>query len=152
MKWTRMMVAGLVLGMMAALTPARAADPVRTTFFGNLALEGYDTVAYFTDGKPVKGEKDITLEYKGATWRFASREHLEAFRQDPDAYAPRYGGYCAWAVAQNKEAPGDPRYWKIVDGKLYLNYNRDVQETWEKNIPGFIEDADRNWPGLVKDE
>ncbi|MEM9122316.1 MAG: YHS domain-containing (seleno)protein, partial [Pseudomonadota bacterium] len=107
-------------------------------------------VAYFTEGKPVKGSDAFTTEYKGVTWRFSSAENLEKFTADPEAFRPQYGGYCAWAVgAKNSLFKGDPNYWKIVDGKLYLNFNEGVQETWEEDIPGFIVKADANWPSVL---
>ena len=100
-------------------------------------------------GRPVEGSADHTLEYKGAEWRFVSAKNREAFQQNPERYAPQYGGYCAWAVAQGSTAKGDPLNWKIVNGKLYLNYNTDIQTRWEKDIPANIRSADRKWPQLV---
>ncbi len=128
-----------------------AADQIYTGFFSNKALGGFDTVAFFTDGKPVKGQSEFKTEYKGATWLFSSQQHLDLFNADPEKYAPQYGGYCAWAVgAKNDLAPGDPKYWHIVDNKLYLNYNQSVQNDWLEDVGGFIASGDKNWPGLVK--
>lgn len=132
----------------APAASAREAD-VYTGTFSSLAVGGYDPVAYFKAGRPVAGAAQFSLEHKGATWRFASKENLDAFRANPAAYAPQYGGYCAWAVSQNYTASGDPKYWKIVNGKLYLNYDASVQATWEKDIPGFIAKGDRNWPAVL---
>jgi len=130
--------------------PAQAAkDPVYTARFSDLAISGYDAVAYFTEGKPVEGSDDFTVEYDGAVWRFASVENREAFASNPARYAPQYGGYCAWAVSQGYTASTDPEAWKIVDGKLYLNYNRSVQQRWEQNIPGNITAGDANWPKVL---
>jgi YHS domain-containing protein len=129
---------------------ARAAkDPVYTSLFGNVALSGYDPVAYFTDGRPVEGRPEFELAWNGATWRFASAEHRDLFKAAPERYAPRYGGYCAYAVSQGYTASADPQAWKIVDGHLYLNYNREVQRTWEQDTPGYIAKADHNWPGVL---
>ena len=128
---------------------AQAADPIYTPLFSDKAVSGYDAVAYFTEGKPVKGESDFEYDYMGATWRFSSAENLEAFKADPEKYAPQYGGYCAWAVSQNYTAKGNPNNWTIVDGKLYLNYNDEIQARWEKDIPGFIAKANENWPGVL---
>ena len=128
---------------------AHAADPIYTGRFSSTALGGHDAVAYFTEGKPVEGSKAFSLEWQGATWRFASRANLEAFRADPAAYAPQYGGHCAYAVAYGGTAPGDPEVWRIVDGKLYLNLNPEIGRRWAKDIPGFIEKADANWPGVL---
>ena len=144
----RTLLAGisLVLGLWLA-QPALALDPIYTNWRG-LALSGYDPVAYFTDGKPTPGSSELTLEWMGVTWRFASAAHRDAFKADPAKYAPQYGGYCAWAVSQDKTASSDPEAWKIVGGKLYLNYSRDVQTRWEQDVPGNIQRADRNWPEL----
>jgi YHS domain-containing protein len=129
--------------------PAMAEPPIYTGAFDDLAVQGYDPVAYFTDGKPVKGEKAFSAKYMGATFRFASAAHRDTFLANPEAYAPQYGGYCAWAVSQGYTAKGDARNWKIVDGKLYLNYNTSIQKKWEADIPGFVSAANTNWPGLV---
>lgn len=124
-------------------------DPVYTGTFSNLAVGGHDPVAYFTEGRPVKGERQYSLKHLGAEWRFASAANRDAFAADPQRYAPQYGGYCAWAVSQGYTASGDPRYWKIVDGRLYLNYDESVQKKWEADIPGFIGKADRQWPAVL---
>lgn len=133
----------------ATISPARADDPVYTGTFSSLAVSGYDPVAYFTDGKPVEGSSAFEYEWKGAAWRFASAENLAAFEADPEIYAPQYGGYCAWAVSQGYTASADPDVWRIVDGKLYLNYSRAVQQKWERDIPGNISKADANWPKVL---
>jgi len=128
---------------------ARSAD-VYTGTFSSLAVGGYDTVAYFKVGRAVEGNSAFSTQYKGATWQFSSKENLDAFVATPTAYAPQYGGYCSWAIAQNYTASGDPQVWTIVQGKLYLNYDRDVQAKWSKDIPGFIAAANRNWPGALE--
>ena len=89
------------------------------------------------------------MEYDGAVWRFASAENREAFAANPVQYAPQYGGYCAWAVSQGYTASTDPEAWRIVDGKLYLNYSRSVQQKWEQDIPGNITAGDANWPKVL---
>jgi len=130
--------------------PAFAAKPdVSTGRFSSLAVGGYDPVAYFGEGEPVKGSKDYSYDYQGATWRFSSQDNLEQFKADPDAYAPQYGGYCAWAVAQGYTAPGNPQNWSVRDGRLYLNYNDKVQSDWLKDPEGFIVKADENWPAVL---
>ena len=124
-----------------------AQDPIYTGFFSNKAVGGYDTVTYFTQGKPIKGNKKYQTSYMGADWFFTSQENLDKFLATPKAFAPQYGGYCAWAIAaKNDFAPGDPKQWKIIDGKLYLNYNAEIQQRWIKDIPGFIATGDKNWP------
>lgn len=132
----------------AMLAQAKKA-PVFADFSPKLALDGHDAVAYFKAGKPVKGSPEHGLTWNGATWRFASAENKAAFEASPQTFAPQYGGYCAWAVSQGYTAKGDPNTWRIVDGKLYLNYNASVQKDWEKDIPGRIAKADKNWPAVL---
>ena len=121
---------------------------INKTTFGSLALKGYDPVAYFTEGKPVEGRKEFTHEYAEANWRFVSAANRDLFAGNPEKYAPQYGGYCAWGISQAKFFDGDPQLWKVVDGKLYVNYNKEVEKTWVQDIPGFIAKADTNWPNL----
>ena len=148
----RMLLAAAAFAMApTVLLPmaANAEAPIYTSAFDDIAVQGYDPVAYFTQGKPVKGTKDFTTTWKGAEFRFASAANRDAFKKNPEAYAPQYGGYCAWAVSQGYTAKGDAKFWKIVDGKLYLNYNSSVQKKWEGDIPGFISSADGNWPKVI---
>lgn len=116
----------------------------------DLALRGYDPVSYFTDGAPTPGEIDITAEHQGAIYRFASAEHKAMFEADPAKYAPQYGGYCAFGLAQGYKFDGDPQVWKIVDDKLYLNLSPKVSTIWQQDVPGNIENADAKWQ-MVKD-
>lgn len=130
---------------------AVAREPeIYTGFFSKVAVSGYDTVAYFTLSRPVKGDSKFSTQYKGVEWRFANEEHKGKFVANPEQYAPQYGGYCAWAVAQGDTALADPTKWKIVDGKLYLNYDANVQKKWEADIPGFINKANKNWSAVLK--
>jgi YHS domain-containing protein len=108
-------------------------------------LSGYDPVAYFTDGKPVRGSGYQVTVFKGITYAFASEEHKKMFEANPEKYVPVYGGFCAYGVAVGKKFVADPEVWKIVDGKLYLNLDRDIQRTWNKDVPGYIKKADNNW-------
>ena len=120
--------------------------PERARFKGpGLAARGYDVVAYFTDGRPTRGRTKFSTVYKEATYRFASTEHLQAFEKNPDKYVPQFGGYCAFGVSVGAKIDGDPRVWKFVNGKLYLNVNEDIKKTWEKDIPGNIKKARKNW-------
>lgn len=125
-------------------------EPVNKSFLGGTAAKGYDVVAYFEDGEAREGSADYTHEWRGATWRFASAAHRDAFAADPERYAPQYGGYCAYAVSKGKTADVDPQAWKIVDGKLYLNLSPKVQKLWEKDVPGHIAAADANWPEVAE--
>lgn len=127
----------------------QADDPIYTGVFSDNAVSGYDTVAYFTQGTPVKGSKKFRTDYMDAEWRFSSQENLDIFLSDPARYAPQYGGYCAWAMAGGYTAPGDPKQWKIVDDKLYLNYDEKIKAKWEVDIPGFIAKADEKYPDVV---
>lgn len=145
----KQMLAAFVMLLITSFSAQARSNEIYTGLFSQLAVGGYDTVAYFKAGKPVLGKAEFATEYKGATWRFSSKENLDAFKATPAAYAPQYGGYCSWAIAQNYTASGDPQVWKIVGGRLYLNYDRDVQAKWEKDIPGFIASADKNWPGAL---
>ena len=132
-----------------AIAPATAAKP-EIFAPGGKAIRGYDPVAYFTEGKPVAGKPDFTHKWKGATWYFASAANRDRFRQDPERWAPQYGGYCAYGVAQGYAVKIEVDQWSVVDGKLYLNYDRSVQRTWKRDIPGYIRKADGNWPGVLK--
>ncbi len=144
----RALLLALTFSLFASLPAFAGNDPINSTLFGNLAVDGYDTVAYFTDGKPVEGKKEFSHEWQGATWRFASAAHRDLFAADPEKYAPQFGGYCAWAVSQGYTADIDPEAWKIVDGKLYLNYNKKVQAQWEQDTANLIQKANENWPKL----
>ncbi len=144
------MLMTLSLLAMISITPSVfALDPVYTGFFSNDAIKGYDTVAYFTENKPIKGSKEFSLEYKGANWLFSSQENLALFKANPEMYAPQYGGYCAYAVSQNNTASIKPELFTIHEGKLYLNYNKSINDKWVKDKVSYIEAADKNWPGLL---
>ncbi len=136
----------LLAALLLSLSPAYAAPPVNNA--PGVTLRGYDPVAYFTLGKPVKGNEQYSHEWMGARWHFSSAEHQDLFAKDPEKYAPQYGGYCAYAVSLGSTADVDPHAWKIVNGKLYLNLNPDVAKIWLRDIPGNIAKADRNWPTL----
>lgn len=109
-------------------------------------VSGYDPVAYFNAGAPTEGNSQYTAKYDGVTYKFSSNDNLEAFQKDPSAYLPAYGGYCAFGTAMGRKFSGDPTAWKIVDGTLYLNLNKDVQKRWVKDVPGFLKGANNNWP------
>lgn len=145
--------AALMLGFvgLAFAAPVHADKaPVYTGTFSNTAVEGHDPVAYFSEGRPVKGSRDFTTEYQGAEFRFASQENLDIFLADPEKYAPQFGGYCAWAVSEGYTAKGDADHWAIVDGKLYLNYNKKIQNRWEQDREMHIVKANTNWPEVLK--
>jgi YHS domain-containing protein len=147
--WPGLLVV-LLIAVGAAL-PAAAGGVVNSSTLGGVAIEGTDPVAYFDEGEPVAGSSDFEHDWMGATWRFASAENRDRFAAEPQTYAPQYGGYCAWAVSQGYTAKIDPAAWTIVDGKLYLNYSKDVQTQWAGDVPGNIAKADANWPKIKAD-
>ncbi|SDH84099.1 YHS domain-containing (seleno)protein [Roseospirillum parvum] len=148
-----LLLALLLAGALAVPGPARAGDmpgagSVNTSqVLEGVAIEGYDPVAYFTDGKPEMGDPAITLEWNGAIWRFATPDHRDLFAAQPEHYAPQYGGFCALAVSKGYTATVDPRAFRIIDGKLYLAYSLRALEQWEKNLPDSTEAGRRNWQG-----
>ena len=149
------LVVVVVIGIATALgllygRGGNGVNPVNKTESG-LALRGYDAVAYFREGRAVEGSANFSHEWNGARWQFASPEARDLFAREPERYAPQYGGYCSWAVSHGYTADGDPEAWKVVDGKLYLNYDQQVREMWEKDIPTFIADGDRNWPRFLEE-
>lgn len=136
----------------AAPPPAFALVPTSTsavnTDEAGLALQGYDPVAYFKAGAPTRGDARFTARHEGATYRFATVENLRAFKANPSAYTPQFGGFCAMGVALEKKLEGDPTVWKIVDGKLYLNVNRDVSVAWNRNLQENLRTAEESWPAI----
>ena len=118
------------------------ADTVENSTTGVL---GYDLVSYHTEGKPVRGDGNNLVVYEGVTYLFANEENKNTFEKNPEKYLPAYGGWCAFGVSVNKKFVGDPQVWKIVDGKLYLNLDKNIQKEWNKDIPGNITKADANW-------
>ncbi|MEL6686211.1 MAG: YHS domain-containing (seleno)protein [Pseudomonadota bacterium] len=141
----------LIAGFMMAGAPslAMAAKPeVYTPWRNDLAVSGYDVVSFHA-GEPQRGRSEFSVRYKDAIWRFDTRANLELFRMNPDAFAPQYGGYCAWAVAMGKLAPGSPDHWHVENGKLYLNYSTRVKKRWDALRKEFIRDANGNWPDIL---
>ena len=118
----------------------------------NEAINGYDPVAYFNESKPVKGTKEFKYVWKDATWLFSSQKNLDAFKADPEKFAPQFGGFCAYGVSDNHKAPTSPDAWTIVDGKLYLNYDLGVKELWSKDRDKRIKVANANWPEVKKEK
>ena len=139
----------IFVGLCLFTVSAYAVDPTYTALFSNKAIKGYDTVAYFTENKPVEGSEEFSVDYKGAQWLFSNAENLELFKADPEKYAPQYGGYCAYAVAKGSTASIKPELFTIHNGKLYLNYSDSINDKWRSDIDGYIEAADNNWPDIV---
>ncbi|MFA5949431.1 MAG: YHS domain-containing (seleno)protein [Hyphomicrobium sp.] len=155
---TSKLITMVLAGLAAMSLPALAGPEVNTATGAvlvdgkpapGLAVHGYDVVAYFKDAKPVQGEAKFAAKHGDATYRFSSQENLDEFKANPAKYEPAYGGYCAYGVAVGAKFDGDPRYWKVVDGKLYLNLSSDIQETWNKDIASNVKKADGNWPKLA---
>ncbi|MEM1195301.1 MAG: YHS domain-containing (seleno)protein [Pseudomonadota bacterium] len=145
---TILLAAAAFAAPLAIAAPAHADGGVFVGVEGeNIAVSGYDTVSYFQgDGVPVKGNARFRVDYNGAEWHFANQANADAFKANPEAYAPQYGGHCAWALGANgRLAPGDAELYRIVDGKLYLNFNKSVQNRWLQNIAGFISNANLAW-------
>jgi YHS domain-containing protein len=119
------------------------------TMYAGLGAKGYDVVSYFTTGKPTVGSAQHESVYGGVTWRFANEKNLKLFAANPEKYAPQYGGFCSWGVANGRLFDVDPvNGWTIVDGKLYLNFNADLNNTFAKEATKFIPMAEKNWPTL----
>ena len=143
-------IAAVVLGVgLAGL--AEAGSKVNTGYFGGVAINGYDPVAYFTQSRAVKGSPEYRHEFLGETWHFASAEHRDTFATDPVAYAPQYGGFCAGEVTYADVSTGittniNPEAWRIIDGKLYLFYDTGYADFFEQNAKEFVDKADGNWP------
>jgi len=149
----------LILGALLAVSAGlvQAAAPINTLKPGlisdkptGIAILGYDTVAYFTDNKAVAGSDQFKSQWMGATWKFASQAHLDLFKAEPAKYAPQYGGYCAYGVTRDYLVKIDPTQFTVLAGKLYLNYDADVQKKWSKDPQGYIASADRKFSDLLK--
>lgn len=123
-----------------------AALPVNVS--AGVAIDGYDPVAYFTDGEPTRGNPCLEMEHQGAAYRFASQENLEAFAQDPSAFLPQLGGFSVFGMAKGKRYDVNPTSFDIIEGKLYLSRNRKVRELWQANPVGYLDQAQENWRAL----
>jgi YHS domain-containing protein len=134
--------------LVATLTAQSAAKAPYNSTRG-VALDGYDVVAYFTTGRPTKGVAAYTHQWSGATWHFATAGHRDAFAKEPDKYAPQFGGFCAYGVSRGYAVDVDPDAWSIVDGRLYLNYSKRVQRTWNMDRDAHISKAEANWPAIA---
>ena len=133
----------------ASSAPVSAGTAINTGYFGGVAIEGYDPVAYFTESRPVKGSDAFAYDWLGATWYFANAEHRELFTTQPVRYAPQYGGHCALGTAFGETTANiDPEAWSIVDGKLYLQYSQGAREGWEQDRAKRIAAADQKWPEI----
>lgn len=109
------------------------------------AIRGYDVVGFHTDARATKGSEKFIYRWKDTNWLFANQENLDMFKKEPEKYAPQYGGYCAYGTADGHKAPTETDTWTVKDNKLYFNYNKKVQQIWNKDQVGYIEKADKNW-------
>jgi YHS domain-containing protein len=146
-------IRGSVFGATIAITlivgnaPALATDSVNTGYFGDVAIIGYDTVAYFTERRAMKGSEKFSYDWLGTPWHFANAKHRELFIGDPTKYAPQYGGYCVGEVASNGATINiDPEAWAIIDGKLYLSYSKEFMDKFEARPSDVLAKAEANWP------
>ncbi len=143
-------IAVIVLALFTLPMHAFADAPIYTGTFSNTALKGYDAVSYFqNDGAPINGTESFKTSYKGADWYFSSQENLGAFITAPDKYAPQYGGYCAWAAAHGSLAKGDPLVYTLINDKVYLNYNKSINDGWLPRKAELITKADAQYLDLV---
>jgi hypothetical protein len=139
-------ITGLLIGVVNA-----SAQSSEIFVKNGAAIDGYDAVAYFTEGKPVKGSNDFSITWKSVKWLFVSKQNADLFRADPEKYAPQYGGYCAYGCSRGYKAKTSADAWTIANGKLYLNYDTGVRAIWSKDQQGYIQKADANWLKIKND-
>ncbi len=129
----------------ADIQPAADPDTFANVNSEGVIIDGYDAVAFFMEGKPVKGSKEFQSNYKGAIYQFASAEHKALFDSDPEKYKVQYGGWCAYAVSLGRVAPIIINTWSVVDGRLFIQHNERAVRGWNKDVRGSIEKADKYW-------
>jgi hypothetical protein len=144
-KTIRVFIAAIALIVLSSLVPATSALAGEVFTPGGVAIHGYDPVAYFTEGKPVKGDVSFQAQHQGAIFHFATLKNRDTFLGDPARYAPQYGGFCAYAAANGYKATTEPENFTIVKDRLYLNYNDSVERKWRRKTDAFIRDADQKW-------
>jgi hypothetical protein len=138
------------LVLAAATTAAAGESNLIAVDANHVAIKGYDTVAYFTDGKAIKGNSEFEYVFGDARWQFSSAAHRDMFIADPDHYMPQYGGFCAGAMVFGDLAPADPEAWTIVDGRLYMVANKRFLERWRANFAENVGQTNSHWPALQK--
>ncbi len=151
MKFFNSAIKALLLLFVLSVNVIQAQEKIYTGYFNNKAVSGFDVVSYFSEQKAVQGSDKFTFEYKGADWYFSSQQNLDKFKNNPEYFAPQYGGYCAWAMARNKAAPGNAPFWTLYQDKLYLNYDQKILDTWRADKDAFIKKADKNWAEMDKE-
>ena len=133
---------------MIFLSDSAQSGEIYTSFYSDVAINGYDPVNYFTEGKVRKGSSEFAFRWKGADWHFLSEKHRDMFAADPDKYAPQYGGHCANGMSEGHKVSSDQKLWRIIDGKLYMFFAPRGRARWQDNTSQWIKDADRNWRTL----
>jgi YHS domain-containing protein len=143
-------IAGLALAMSAPSYAVKQTGGEFNTLYAGIGIKGYDPVGYFTDNKAMVGDPQITAEYGGVTWRFASAKHRDMFVKEPEKYVPQYGGFCSLGVGvADKLFDVDPeKGWTVFEGKLYMNFDAEANTAFRRKPVEVIHQADRNWPGL----
>jgi YHS domain-containing protein len=140
----------LIFALLSAATTFAATKRLLNLDRDGVEIQGYDPVAFFTDGRPVKGSPQFQSEYNGAKYYFASADHKALFDKDPAKYEPQFGGYCAYGASQGHKAPIKIEAWQIVNGRLLMQYDLSVKDEFNKDQQGTLKKADQNWPGLVE--
>lgn len=136
------------------MTPSFAGDSQEMVNAGanGVAIKGYDTVAYFTESRPMQGKPEFAHSWRDAEWHFSKAEHRDLFAADPERYAPQFGGFCANGLSKGKLVAANPEAWTIVDGKLYIKFSEVAREEWRKDKTRKIEKAKETWVDLQKQE
>ena len=140
----------VALGIAGAMT-LRGQTPGSINAANGVAIQGYDAVAYHAQQQAVKGSRAFTHGWRGVTWQFASAENRDRFAKSPEAFMPEFGGFCAYGVSRGYAVDVDPEAFAVVDGRLYLNYSKRVQNTWNQDRAGYIAKARQNWPKVAAD-
>ncbi len=127
--------------------PSIAGGPEKMVAVGpdNVAIKGYDTVAYFTEGQAMKGQSKFAASWNGVEWYFANAGHRDLFAANPERYAPQFGGFCANGLSKGKQVAANPEIWTVVDGKLYIKFSEKAREQWSKDRAEKIKKAEENW-------
>jgi len=136
--------------LLLAILLANGLQAQTATYYNDkgIAVKGYDVVAYFNDHMPVEGSSKYSYQWQNVVWQFKNQSNLDAFKNNPEKYAPQFGGYCAYGVSENHKSPTDPAAFTIVNDKLYLNYNLKVKELWIKDTTERIQKGETNWKTL----
>jgi YHS domain-containing protein len=142
-------ISALVIALGLALSASAQNKTLLNLDKAGVAIQGYDPVAFFTQNAPVKGRPELTSQYNGAMYQFASKKDKQLFDKEPAKYEPIFGGYCAFGVSKNKLVPVDVEAFQIMDGKLVLQYSKSVRDNFNKDPKGNLTKATENWPGLL---